>query len=222
MVIVFAFGFSSIRRSEPFGPFVVFGVISMVLMTMTGLVANMFGFDRDGFRVYVLSPIPRRELLLGKNLAPAPFVLGIGFVLITGAAFVVRLRWDHFAAAYLQFFIMYLLYNLLGNVCSIFAPYVIPAGSLKRARPSFTVLLIQLGCVFVAPVLVGLPAILPWIVELSLSGVRGANAVPISLVLSALMFAASLWCYGRILTWEGRLLADREQLILDVVSKKAE
>ena len=45
---------------------------------MQQILQNQFGMDRDGFRALVLSPIPRHQILFGKNLATAPFALGIG------------------------------------------------------------------------------------------------------------------------------------------------
>ena len=50
--------------------FVLFGVVQ--------LMANQFGFDRDGFRVFVLSAARRRDILLGKNLSFAPIVWAWG------------------------------------------------------------------------------------------------------------------------------------------------
>jgi hypothetical protein len=194
----------------------------MVLLSMTQFVGNMFGFDRDGFRVFVLSPIPRREILLGKNLAVVPLILGLGFFVVTGAGFAVHLRWDQFGAAYIQLLTMSLFMSLLGNFCSIYAPFIIPAGSLKGARPKLTVVLAQFGCMLVSPIVIGLPTVIPTLIELILDETNVAKGWPISLAASAIVFVASLWCYGRVITWEGQLLADRELTILEAVTRKLE
>ena len=60
---------------EIVSPLVVFGAMSMVQFTLIQIVGNQFGFDRSGFRVFVLCPVPRREILLGKNLSVLPLAL---------------------------------------------------------------------------------------------------------------------------------------------------
>ena len=46
---------------------------------------NHFGFDRGGFRAFVLLPTPRRYILLGKNLALLPVALAV-FAIYLGLA----------------------------------------------------------------------------------------------------------------------------------------
>lgn len=223
MLIVFGGGFASATREvQPFGPFVVISMVGMMLVSMMQFVGNTFGFDRDGFRVFVLGPIPRREILLGKNLTMAPLILGLGFIVVTGAGFVVHLHWDQFLAAYFQIMTMYLLFSLLGNLCSIYAPFMIPSGSLKGARPRMVVVLAQICCMMCSPFVIGLPTVFPSILELALTQNDLAKGWPVSLGVSILMLAASLWCYTRIITWEGILLAGREQRILEAVTKPAD
>ena len=56
------------RQSPEMRPFLVIGGLLMVLLCLVQFMANQFGFDRDGFRVFVLSAAPGRDILLGKNL----------------------------------------------------------------------------------------------------------------------------------------------------------
>jgi hypothetical protein len=223
IIVMFGGGFASTARHvQELGPFVVFSAVGMLLATMMQFIGNMFGFDRDGFRSFVLSPIPRREILLGKNLAIAPLVLGLGFIVLTGAGFAVHLHWDQFLAAYFQLLTMALLFSLLGNACAIYAPFMIPGGSLKGARPKMLVVFIQFGCMIISPCLVGLPTVLPTIIETALSENNMAKGLPVSLGISAVIFACSLWIYRRVLNWEGELLERREQRILEAVTKRNE
>ena len=53
-------------------PLLGLGVISITMLSFTQILCNLFGVDRDGFRAFVLSPVRRRDILLGKNLAIAP------------------------------------------------------------------------------------------------------------------------------------------------------
>ena len=52
---------------ESIRPLVAIGGMVFVLLGVLQLMGNQFGFDRDGFRVFVLSPASRRDILLGKN-----------------------------------------------------------------------------------------------------------------------------------------------------------
>ena len=62
------------------------GRLGSSLFGMLQLMANQFGFDRDGFRVFVLCAAPRRDILLGKNLAFAPLALGMAAILLIDRA----------------------------------------------------------------------------------------------------------------------------------------
>ena len=61
---------------ESLRPLVAIGGMGVVLFGVLQLMGNQFGFDRDGFRVFVLCAGARRDILLGKNLAFAPVALG--------------------------------------------------------------------------------------------------------------------------------------------------
>jgi hypothetical protein len=51
------------------------------------------------------------------------------------------------------------------------------------------------------------------------AGVRG---VPVSLLLSLVVLALAALAYRKVLSWEGRWLAAREQKVLEVVTSIAE
>src|SRR5204863_1492055 len=53
----------------PAKPFIVTGAMAFSFLMLVQFLANQFGFDRQGFRAFVLSPVDRRFILLGKNLA---------------------------------------------------------------------------------------------------------------------------------------------------------
>ena len=202
-------------------PLMVFGGVSMILLTMVQLVGNQFGFDRGGFRVYVLSAAPRREVLLGKNMAAAPLALGLSAVvlIVLEAAFPMRL--DHFLAALPQTLTMYLLFCLLANCLSIYGPVLVRTGAFKQANPKGWAVLVQLGFLFLFPWTLSL-ALLPFGVEIGLEQLGWVKRWPIYLVLSVLECAAVMVAYRLGLTWEGRALQEREQKILAIVTPKAE
>src|SRR5205085_7501703 len=111
-------------------PLLPLGALTTILLSMTQLVGNQFGFDRGGFRVFVLCAARRRDILLGKNLANAPLALGIGAILLVVVQVLSPLRFDHFLAMFPQLLSMYLLFCVLANLLSIYTPVYVAAGSL--------------------------------------------------------------------------------------------
>jgi ABC-2 type transport system permease protein len=202
-------------------PLAAFGGVSMILLTMIQLVGNQFGFDRGGFRVYVLSAAPRREVLLGKNAAAAPLALGLSAVILVLLQTAFPMRVDYFLAAIPQALTMYLLFCLLANCLSIYAPSLVRSGSFKPANPKGFALLLQFAFLFLFPWTL-LPALLPLGVEFGLNQLGWLQGWPICLTLSVLECAAVVLIYRLVLTWEGLALQAREQKILAVVTPKAE
>src|SRR5206468_7346 len=74
MVVIF--GSMLLRRnadpSEFLRPLYASGGILMILFSLVQLSGNQFGFDRSGFRTFVLSSASRKDILLGKNLSVMP------------------------------------------------------------------------------------------------------------------------------------------------------
>src|SRR5207237_268822 len=81
-----------------------------IRLGLTQLAGNQFGFDRNGFRVFVLAGAPRKDILLGKNLALFPFALGLGVIGTVALQFAYPMRIDHFLAALVQMISMYLIF----------------------------------------------------------------------------------------------------------------
>jgi ABC-2 type transport system permease protein len=83
---------------ETVRPLLAIAAMAFVLLGGLQLTGNQFGFDRDGFRVFVLSAAPRRDILLGKNLAFVPVVFGIATILLPIVQMVCPMRPDHVLA----------------------------------------------------------------------------------------------------------------------------
>ena len=134
------------RQGIPQGmrPLVAIGGMAFVLFGVVQLMSNQFGFDRDGFRVFVLSAAQRRNILIGKNLSFAPLVLGMGSIVLVVLELVCPMSWDHFLAMIPQYVSMYLLFCLLMNFLSIFAPVHVAAGSIKPANPKLVTVLLHM------------------------------------------------------------------------------
>lgn len=203
-----------------FRPLPALGAILFALMGLQGLMANQFGFDRDGFRVFVLSAVPRRDILLGKNLAFAP--LALVMVVISAAAVQVMtpLRLDHLAALVPQFATMYLMFCLLMNLLSIYAPLPIAAGSLKPASLRMGAVFLHTAAIFVFFPVTQTPTLVPLAIEALLVQQGWTPGSPIWLVLALAECAAIIWLYLRALNWQGRLLQKREQRILETITNR--
>ncbi len=202
-------------------PLVAMGAMIFVLFCMLQLMSNQFGFDRDGFRVFVLCAASRRDILLGKNLAFAPLTLGTAVILLIVAQVFCPMRLDHLLAMLPQFVSMYLLFCILTNLVSIYAPLHIAAGSLKPANPKIGKVLLQMAMfVFLFP-LTQAPTLLPLGIEAGLEYKGWTKGIPICLLLSLAECAAVVFIYRFCLNWQGGLLQDREQKILESVTNRA-
>jgi hypothetical protein len=221
LVVIFGSMFlaQSVNLPEDLRPLLAFGVLMMILVSMVQLVGNQFGFDRNGFRVFVLCAAPRREILLGKNLAIAPFAFALAMVALAVLQAVYPMRLDRFLATIPQLLSMYLLFCLLANGLSIFAPMRIAAGSLKPSNAKMIPMLLQGAVVFLMPVSMA-PTLLPLGVEVLLEQLGWAHGLPVCLALSVLECLAVVGIYRLVLTWQGRVLQSREQAILQAVTTK--
>ncbi len=206
---------------ESVRPLIAIGGMAFVLLGVLQLMGNQFGFDRDGFRVFVLCAAPRRDILFGKNLAFAPLVLGIAAILLPIVQMVCPMRLDHFLSMVPQYLSMYLLFCIFANFVSIYAPVYMAAGSLKAASPKFTTILLQLVMFMLIFPLTQSATLLPVGIEAGLGLLGWAQGVPICLLLSLAECVALLLIYRLALDWQGGLLQGREQKILESVTNRA-
>lgn len=201
-------------------PLIALGAIFMVLFNILQFMANQFGFDRDGFRVYVLCPAQRRDILLGRNLAYAGLALILWTILLTIVQVTGPMRLDHLLAMLPQFVSMYLAFCLMTNLVSIYAPLQIAAGSMQPSSPKLRIVLLQLAMVFVLLPLSQIPTLVPLAIELFLEHLEWHAGLPIFLLLSTLECVAFVFLYRFVLDWEGELFQKREQRILQCVTNK--
>jgi hypothetical protein len=202
-------------------PLLACGATLMTLFFQVQLIGNQFGFDRSGFRVFVLSAAPRRDILLGKNLALAPLTLGLVLPVLVVLEVLCPLRFDHLLAVPPQMVSMYLIVCLEANLVSILAPLPIAAGSLRPANAKVLPILVQAFAGLLLPVLLA-PTLLPLGIEFVLHHLGWAHGVPIYLLLELLECAVIVYLYRLVVSAEGQLLQAREQKILETVTTKAE
>jgi hypothetical protein len=207
--------------SDSIRPLVAIGGMVLVLFGVVQLMANQFGFDRDGFRVFVLSAARRRDILLGKNLSFAPLVLGLAAMVLGTLQAVCPLRWDHFLSMIPQYISMYLLFCLLMNFLSIFAPVHVAAGSLRPSHPKLVTVLLHMVTFMVFFPLTQVVTLAPLGTEYVLRLFGEGAGLPVCLLLSILECAVIAVIYYFCTDGLGGLLQSREQNILETVTAKA-
>lgn len=208
--------------SEAIRPFIATGAVAFAFLGMLQGMFNQFGCDREGFRCLVLSPVPRHLILLGKNLALLPLVLGIGLALLAAAAVLFRIALLTVLAAALQAVAAFLLLSTIGNAVSSLTPFRVAPGSMKPTKTrTTTTLMIVLSHLLVLP-LTMVPLFLGPVLGWWLAGGRSASAQLVNLAVSTALLVVLALAYGASLPPLGRLLARREKEILRVVTQEVE
>jgi ABC-2 type transport system permease protein len=202
-------------------PFAAAGVAALMVLPVMQLVGNQFGYDRNGFRAYVLGPVRRRDILLGKNLAIAPFALVPALLAAVVVGVVYPMRLDRFLAVPVQTVSMFLLACVVANGLAVYAPIPIPAGGFKPGKVRMLPALAQGAGFFAYPVVMGV-TLLPLGADALGAEFAGLGAWPVGLVLSAVGLALSAAAYRMGLAEVGHWLADREQAVLEVVTGREE
>jgi len=195
--------------------------MSLVMLTMIQFMGNQFGFDRSGFRVFVLCASPRREVLLGKNLALAPFALSFTVVAVIVLQIVYPARLDYFLATFPVMLSIFLLYAMMANLLSIIAPLPMAQGSFKPTHYKGIPILCHLAFVFLFPIVLA-PTLFPLGIAWTMRALEWVDGTPVCLVLSLAECVGIVYLYRWVLTLEGALLQAREQRILEIVTTKAE
>jgi hypothetical protein len=188
---------------------------------MSHLMFNQFGFDRGGFRQLVLLPVPRRHILLGKNLAFLPIALGFGFTLLVLIKIILHISFTIVFAAGLQLVATFLLLSIVGNLISILVPYHISPGSMKRTKTSAMTSLWIFISRLLSPMAM-VPMFIPPAAGLLMSRLGWLPAGPVILLLSMVLLGLLVFFYWFSLPGLGNLMLRREKQILQVVTEKVE
>jgi hypothetical protein len=201
--------------------YIALGALGVMMLTLGHVVINLFGFDRHGFRTFVLSAVPRHEILAGKNLAVAPLA-GLGsLALLILLQVIAPLRTSHFLATLLQIVPTFLTFCVVGNMVSIWAPMAVSTGSLKPLQPKLLTILIQALGMMLAPLSLT-PAAIGLGAEVLLQTFADWPAIPVYLCISVVEAYLSVWLYVKIVKAQGEMLQQRETHILPIVASSSE
>ncbi|HKU75638.1 MAG TPA: hypothetical protein VJR02_17130 [Pyrinomonadaceae bacterium] len=182
------------------------GGLVYVFMILSGLSSNLFSFEEGGMRTFILSPVDRRKILLGKNLVLTliAFVFASALLILNIIIFQ-DVTPDNLLFLSLTFIIFAAISSAVGNWVSIRFPKRMKYG--KRANLSGVAglfLIPQVGLMMVLPALAAL-------IGYSTSSLINEYLALAAFVLLALAF------YSIMINWQGKLLARREIEILDAV-----
>ena len=197
------------------------GASALAMLATSHTMCNVFGLDRSGFRALVLLPTPRDRILAAKNLAYFPVIAVIALLLLVLAKVSVRMPWSVFIGGLLQFPTAFLLYSLITNLLSIFAPYRMSPGTLKANKPKAIVFVAGFMGLLAMP-LVMAPLAVPAGLQMLFTYNHWLPWLPVHPLASALVLGGAIAVYRLLLPIEGRLLQRREQTILKEVTEETE
>ncbi len=196
-------------------------VVVVSMFSVSQMLSNAFGLDRNGFRALMLLPTRRHHILLAKNLAFFPFAAAIAMVLLLLVRILFGLPWTQVAASLVQVPAAFLTFCLCGNLLAIFAPYRMAAGSLQAKKPKAIVFVAAFASMLLLPLVLA-PILIPPGLQLLFSFAGWAPWLPVNFLASLVLLALVIWIYGLLLPLEGRLLYRREQAILKEVTEDTE
>ncbi|HEV8002386.1 MAG TPA: hypothetical protein VGP63_21025 [Planctomycetaceae bacterium] len=199
-------------------------IVVTVVVSLSQVFQNQFGFDRSAFRTFVLSPAPRRQILLGKNLAMAPIVAGASLIFLGILEFMFPLRPTELLATLVEMVSAFLIVCLVGNQMSILLPSAIRQGSMRSSDTKVLRVLLRfiamLG-LLVAFAPLALPLGVDYLLRMFFLGQYAwGEWIPVYLILSLLVALATLLVYRTVLDYQGGLLQRRELRILEAVTTK--
>jgi hypothetical protein len=217
--VMFAFfSFGKISESKEMagigGAFALVGLVIWPCLFLSGILLNLFGFDREGFSAYIFAPVERHRYLLAKNLATAPLIVVMVTVFLVLGGIRMGLSPVAVGVALLQGIQFVLCLCIVGNFWSILFPTRVNlevmrgnAGFSKNHLTGFLTLLIF-------PFL-ALPTVFALIVDPILITAVKYQGLPIGPFVALLFLGVTVVMYRLSLGVAGRLLQRREQRIFE-------
>jgi hypothetical protein len=187
------------------------GGVLYVFLILSSLACNLFAYEGGGMRSYILAPVERRQILLGKNLA----ITFLAFIFCTvllavNQLFFRDLTLQSLGFAALSFLVFAACFALIGNWLSIRFPKRLQFGKRMNASGVTGFLLIPILLAMMVPP-----------VGAALVGYY-TQSFTLKYVTLALFAATSMALYFLLIAQQGCSLARHEQEILEAVSGKTD
>lgn len=226
VIAIMAVGLTIVIRMAPLGPGgrrslpeitqyaegagAVFSVL-YIFMLVSPLSTNLFGYDGAGFRALVLSPVGRRVILTGKNLAVTIVTAAlVAAGVVAGGFFFGDLTAQALAFVVLAFCVYVPSFSLFGNWLSLEFPKRVEFGK-RMSRSGFAgFLMVPFFVLMLVP-----PAV-------SVLGGHAAQSHAVKYAILAAFAAAACALYLLLVRRQGRQLERRELEILDAVTGRGD
>lgn len=206
-------------------PLIPLAIIAFGMFSISGIIFNTFGMDRDGFRAFVLAPVERREILLAKNIGLAPLAIGLPVFQIALLQFLFPQSTFGLLAAVVQTASVYVIFCAIGNVASIFFPMGLKRGTAQPVNTKFIPIMIMLLSLMIGPSICLLPTTIALAIPVAISLFNDWEFGSLDwlyLLLSLIQLGGVLWLYWTILKPQGSWLWRREPRILADVANVPE
>ncbi len=180
--------------------------ILYVFLILTGLFCNQFAFEGAGMRALVLSPVDRKKILLGKNIATCILALVLSIALLAINHFIFHdVTRSALIFGGLSFLIFASMLSVMGNSLSMRFPKVMKFGKRSNVSGVTGVLLIpMIGFLTLPP----LAAVAAGFV---------ARSLLVEYATLAILATISIGFYWLMISSQGETLQRREVEILEVV-----
>jgi hypothetical protein len=187
------------------------GGVLYVFLILSGLSCNLFAFEEDGMRALILSPVERKKILLGKNIAAA--ILAFAFssaLLIVNQLVFGDLVGHSILFAAISFVIFAALISVVGNWLSIRFPKRMKFGKRMNVSGVVGLLLIPMILLLSVPPLAAVAA------------GYVSQSLLIEYATLSILAALAIGLYALVLGSQGDLLQRREVEVLEAVREPAD
>jgi hypothetical protein len=185
--------------------------ILYVFLVLSSLACNLFAYEGGGMRSFILSPVDRRTILLGKNLTIAFLAFVFCTLLLAVNQLVFRdLTLPALGYAALSFTFFAACFAVIGNWLSIRFPKRLQFGKRMNASGVTGFLMIPIILALAAPVF--LAALFGYL----------AQSLMLKYATLALFTVLAVALYALLITGQGRSLQRSEHEILEAVSGRGE
>jgi hypothetical protein len=187
------------------------GGVLYVFLILSSLACNLFAYEGGGMRSFILAPVDRRTILLGKNLT----ITFLAFIFCTALLAINQLVFRDLSLqslgfAALSFLFFAACFALIGNSLSIRFPKRLQFGKRMNASGVTGFLLIPILILMMIPPVIA--AVIGYY----------AQSFTLKYVTLALFAVMGIALYLLLITQQGHALARHEQEILEAVSGRTE
>lgn len=198
------------------------GLIAIALVGFPAFLFSTFSYDRDGFRAFILSPVQRKDVLLGKNLAIGIPTIVVGWITLIIVQCRVPIGPLWFLGHIVFLPVCYLIVCMIGNAISIFFAVGLKRGSMTPVNARvIPVVLLYVG-ILVGPFVAMLPTFMAHFAVSFLEVYVGWPMGWLYLLLSIPVLLVTWLVYRKSLEGLGNWLWTNESKILDIVAKVPE